>query len=67
MIQGMNSSMIYLIYCKYFCKCHNVPLPSTTINKYIKYKKQTKTTKVTFKTIVFQKSNKDKEPFNYKK
>jgi hypothetical protein len=26
---GMNSSMIYLIYCKNFCKCHNVPLPNT--------------------------------------
>jgi hypothetical protein len=23
--------MIYLIYCKNFCKCHNVPPPSTTI------------------------------------
>jgi hypothetical protein len=22
---GMNSTMIYLIYCKNFCKCHNVP------------------------------------------
>jgi hypothetical protein len=22
---GLNSSMIYLIYCKNFCKCHNVP------------------------------------------
>jgi hypothetical protein len=22
----VNSSMIYLIYCKNFCKCHNVPL-----------------------------------------
>jgi hypothetical protein len=30
---GMNSSMIYLIYCKNFCKCHNVPLPTTTIKK----------------------------------
>jgi hypothetical protein len=29
----VNSSMIYLIYCKNFCKCHNVPLPSTTIKK----------------------------------
>jgi hypothetical protein len=27
---GVNSSMIY---CKNFCKCHNVPPPSTTINK----------------------------------
>jgi hypothetical protein len=22
---GVNSSMIYSIYCKSFCKCHNVP------------------------------------------
>jgi hypothetical protein len=25
--------MIYLIYCKDICKCHNVPPPSTTIKK----------------------------------
>jgi hypothetical protein len=25
------SGMIYLIYCKNFCKCHNVPPPSTTL------------------------------------
>jgi hypothetical protein len=25
MMEGINSSMIYLIYCKNFCKCHNVP------------------------------------------
>jgi hypothetical protein len=30
---GVNSSMIYLIYCKNFCKCHNVSPPSTTIKK----------------------------------
>jgi hypothetical protein len=22
---GVNSTMIYLIYCKNFCGCHNVP------------------------------------------
>jgi hypothetical protein len=27
---GVNSSMIYLIHCKIFCKCHNVTPPSTT-------------------------------------
>jgi hypothetical protein len=27
----INSSMIYLIYYKNLCKCHNVPPPSTTI------------------------------------
>jgi hypothetical protein len=31
-MEGVNSSMIYLIYCKNFYKCHNVP-PSTTIKK----------------------------------
>jgi hypothetical protein len=30
---GVNSSMTYLIYCKNFCKCHNVPAASTTIKK----------------------------------
>jgi hypothetical protein len=25
--------MTYLIYCKNFCKSHNVPTPSTTIKK----------------------------------
>jgi hypothetical protein len=24
---GVNSTMIYLIHCKNFCKCHNVPQP----------------------------------------
>jgi hypothetical protein len=27
----VNSSMMYLIYCKNLCKCHDVPPPSTTI------------------------------------
>jgi hypothetical protein len=30
---GVNSAMIYLIHCKNFYKCHNVPPPSTTIKK----------------------------------
>jgi hypothetical protein len=25
--RGVNSTMIYLIHCKNFCKCHNVPQP----------------------------------------
>jgi hypothetical protein len=33
MMEEVNSSMIYLIQCKNFCKCHNVPWPSTTIKK----------------------------------
>jgi hypothetical protein len=34
-VEGVNSSIIYLIYCKNLCKCHNVPLPSTTIKEKI--------------------------------
>jgi hypothetical protein len=34
----MNSSTIYLIYCKNFCKCHNVPLLSTAIKEKQKQK-----------------------------
>jgi hypothetical protein len=32
---GVNSSMMYLIYCKDLCKYYNVP-PSSTIKKYFK-------------------------------
>jgi hypothetical protein len=32
---GVNSSMIYLIHCKNFCKYHNAPPPSTIIKKCI--------------------------------
>jgi hypothetical protein len=32
-VEEMNSSMIYLICCKNFCKCHSKPPPSTTIKK----------------------------------
>jgi hypothetical protein len=28
---GVNSSMIYSVYTKNLCNCHNVPPPSTTI------------------------------------
>jgi hypothetical protein len=31
MVQGVNSSMIYLIYCKNICKCYNVLPPRMTI------------------------------------
>jgi hypothetical protein len=27
-VEGVNSSMIYLVYCKNLCKCHNVPHPA---------------------------------------
>jgi hypothetical protein len=33
MVEGVNSSMIPLIYWKNFCKCHNVPPPRITIKK----------------------------------
>jgi hypothetical protein len=35
MVEGMNSSTKYLIYCRNFCKCHSVPPPSTPIKKKI--------------------------------
>jgi hypothetical protein len=31
LVEGVNSSMIYLIHCKNFCKCHNVPSPCKII------------------------------------
>jgi hypothetical protein len=30
--EGMNPSMIYLVHCKNFCKCHNVLSPCKTMN-----------------------------------
>jgi hypothetical protein len=27
MVEGVNASTMYLIYCKNFCKWHNVPHP----------------------------------------
>jgi hypothetical protein len=35
MVEGVNSSMIYLIYCKNFCKCQCTPTQHN--NKKIKY------------------------------
>jgi hypothetical protein len=32
MVKRVNLRMMYMIYRKYFCKCHKVPPPSTTIN-----------------------------------
>jgi hypothetical protein len=37
-VEGVNSSMIYLIHCKNLCKCYNVPPPRTTIKKKKKMK-----------------------------
>jgi hypothetical protein len=34
MVEEVNSSIIYLIYCKNICKCHNV-LPPSIIKKKI--------------------------------
>jgi hypothetical protein len=33
MVEGVNSCVIYLIHCNNLCKCHNVPLPSTTLKR----------------------------------
>jgi hypothetical protein len=33
MMEGVNSSMIYLIYCKNLCRFYIVPPPNTTIRK----------------------------------
>jgi hypothetical protein len=30
-VMGVNSSIIYLTYCKNFCKCHNILSPRKTI------------------------------------
>jgi hypothetical protein len=48
-VEGANSSMIYLIYCKNFCKCRNVLPPSTPI----KFKK-IKNKASNFKQIVHE-------------
>jgi hypothetical protein len=32
-MEGVNSSVIYLIHCKNFCKCDNVPPTNTIIKK----------------------------------
>jgi hypothetical protein len=32
-MEGVNSNMLYLIHCKNFCNCHNVPPPSTAKKK----------------------------------
>jgi hypothetical protein len=37
---GVNSSMIYFIYCKNFCKCYSVLSPSTMIKKMSHMKKK---------------------------
>jgi folate-dependent phosphoribosylglycinamide formyltransferase PurN len=38
MVEWVNSSIIYLIYCKNLYKYHNVSSPSTTIKKILKSK-----------------------------
>jgi hypothetical protein len=38
-VEGVNSSVIYLIHCKKLCKCHTVPPPSTIKEKNLKKKK----------------------------
>jgi hypothetical protein len=49
--EGVNSSMIYSIYCKNFCGCHNVPSPNTTVKKKKKKKKKKTCKKKNLKRI----------------
>jgi hypothetical protein len=42
--RGVNSSMIYFIYCRNFCKCHNVLPPSTRKKEKKKKRKKEKDT-----------------------
>jgi hypothetical protein len=37
---GVNSSIMYLIHYKNFCKCHNVPPSSTTIKEKTENKRE---------------------------
>jgi hypothetical protein len=48
MMEGVDSSMIYLIHYKNFCKCHNVPPPSTTMKKFFKGKCFKRNKEITF-------------------
>jgi hypothetical protein len=32
-VEKVYSFIIYLIHCKKLCKCHNVPLPNTTVKE----------------------------------
>jgi hypothetical protein len=43
-VEGMNSNIINLIYCKNFCKCHNVSPSSTTMKN--EKEKKIKTMKI---------------------
>jgi hypothetical protein len=49
--EGVNSSMIYLIHCKNFWKCYNVPSPRTTIK--IIFKKNEKKKEIMRDTKTF--------------
>jgi hypothetical protein len=42
MVEGVNSSVIYLIYCKNLGKCHNVPPLLTSHNNKLRKKKERK-------------------------
>jgi hypothetical protein len=39
---GVNSSMIYLIYCKNFYKCHKVPHPAQQLKNQYNFQKEAK-------------------------
>jgi hypothetical protein len=49
----MTSSMIYLIYCKNMCKCHNVPTYSTTIKKEKKKNPQASESTIFFLAVLY--------------
>jgi hypothetical protein len=52
MVEGMNSTMIYLMYGNNFYECHNVPPLSTTIKNITKIRKKKKYSLFSFKTNV---------------
>jgi hypothetical protein len=47
-VKEMNSSMVYLIHCKNFCKGYYIPPPSTTIKRILKKQNRNKKHKYTF-------------------
>jgi hypothetical protein len=52
MVEGVNSSIVYLIHCKNLCKCHNVPLSRTTIKKRKNFKMKFKKAEILFGTYL---------------
>jgi hypothetical protein len=61
--RGYIYGMINLIYFKNFCKCHNIPPPSTTIKKFLSTK-QTETMNLIYITLVTNPHRKKNNYFN---